>query len=257
MRQSMAVLVVIAHPEKTSFTHSWANESIKAAKMLGHQVLISDIYQMGFDPIEKAVHYNKTYPENQFDILKTQEFHSRQNTLPADIEEEIFKFRECELAIFHFPIWWFAPPAALRGRMERVLVNGRMHDTHNRFDKGLFKGKRAQFCVTMGASGQESSHNGKEGDINMLLWPMAYTLRYIGMDILPYKILNSVHSYHSDKHKKGLEKYLSREIKKQKSLIQNFQNKEVLKFNSDADFNEEGQLKENAKSYSPFIRPKP
>ena len=103
--------------------------------------------------------------------------------------------------------------------MERVLVNGRMHDTHNRFDKGLFKGKRAQFCVTMGASGQESSHNGKEGDINMLLWPMAYTLRYIGMDILPYKILNSVHSYHSDEHKKGLEKYLSREIKKQKSLI--------------------------------------
>lgn len=77
------------------------------------------------------------------------------------------------------------------------------------------------------------------------------------MDILPYKILNSVHSFHSDEHKKGLEKYLSREIKKQKSLIQNFQNKEVLKFNSDADFNEEGQLKENAKSYSPFIRPKP
>ena len=32
MRESMAVLVVIAHPEKTSFTHSWAKESIKAAK---------------------------------------------------------------------------------------------------------------------------------------------------------------------------------------------------------------------------------
>ena len=67
----MAVLVVVAHPEKTSFTHSWAKESIKAAKMLGHQVFISDIYQMGFDPIEKAVHYNKTCPEDQFDILKT------------------------------------------------------------------------------------------------------------------------------------------------------------------------------------------
>ena len=92
MRESMAVLVVIVHPEKTSFTHSWAKESIKAAKMLGHQVCISDIYQMGFDPMEKAVHYNKTCPENQFDILKTQEFHSRQNTLPADIKEEISKF---------------------------------------------------------------------------------------------------------------------------------------------------------------------
>ena len=28
----MAVLVVVAYPEKTSFTHSWAKESIKAAK---------------------------------------------------------------------------------------------------------------------------------------------------------------------------------------------------------------------------------
>ena len=89
MRESIAVLAVIAHLEKTAFTHSWAKESIKAAKMLGHQVFISDIYQMGFDPIDQAVHYNKTCPENQFDILKTQEFHSRQNTLPAAIEEEI------------------------------------------------------------------------------------------------------------------------------------------------------------------------
>ena len=43
MRESMAVLVVVEHPEKTSFTHSWTKESIKAAKMLGHQVFISDI----------------------------------------------------------------------------------------------------------------------------------------------------------------------------------------------------------------------
>ena len=91
IRESMAVLVGIVHPEKTSINHSWAKESIKV-KMLGHQVFISDIYQMGFDPIEGGP-LQKDMPEDQFDILKTQEFHSRQNTLPADIEE-ISKFRE-------------------------------------------------------------------------------------------------------------------------------------------------------------------
>ena len=46
----MTVLVVTAHPDKNSFTHTWAKESVAAVKNLGHEVLLSDIYTMQFDP---------------------------------------------------------------------------------------------------------------------------------------------------------------------------------------------------------------
>ena len=165
----MAVLVVIAHPDKNSFTQQWAKESIHGARNLEHEVLVSDLYEMKFDPIEKAAHYDFTYPKNQFDVLRTQEFHSQNNSLPKEVLTELEKINRCELIIFHFPIWWFSPPAALKGWMERVFVNGAAHDTTYRFDKGKLKNKRAQFCVTMGASKQESSFNGKEADIEYLL----------------------------------------------------------------------------------------
>ena len=250
----MTVLVVIAHPDKNSFTQQWAKESIHGARNLEHEVLVSDLYEMKFDPIEKAAHYDFTYPKNQFDVLRTQEFHSQNNSLPKEVLTELEKINRCELIIFHFPIWWFSPPAALKGWMERVFVNGAAHDTTYRFDKGKLKNKRAQFCVTMGASKQESSFNGKEADIEMLLWPMAYTLKYLGMDVLPHKIINSVHSYHKDNKKIEIEKNLKSELQNQLSFIQNCQLAEPLKFNKDTDFSNDGVLKESALSHSPFIR---
>ena len=138
---------------------------------------------MQFDPIERAEHYESTLPNNKFDVLKTQEFHSHENSLPSEVLTEIDKLMVSELIIFHFPIWWFGPPAALKGWMERVFANGATHDSKNRFDQGKLKGKRAQFFVTTGASEKETSFNGKEGDIQMLLWPISYTLRYLGIDV--------------------------------------------------------------------------
>ena len=111
----MTVLVVTAHPDKNSFTHTWAKESVTAVKNLGHEVLLSDIYTMQFDPIERAEHYESTLPNNKFDVLKTQEFHSHENSLPSEVLTEIDKLMVSELIIFHFPIWWFGPPAALKG----------------------------------------------------------------------------------------------------------------------------------------------
>ena len=250
----MTVLVVTAHPDKNSFTHTWAKESVTAAKNLGHEVLLSDIYTMQFDPIERAEHYESTLPNNKFDVLKTQEFHSYENSLPSEVLTEIDKLMVSELIIFHFPIWWFGPPAALKGWMERVFANGATHDSKNRFDQGKLKGKRAQFFVTTGASEQETSFNGKEGDIQMLLWPISYTLRYLGIDVLPYKIINSMHGYHADIRQKQLEKKLEDELKNHPMNITKCFNVEPLAFNEDADFTDDGLIKETATSFTPFIR---
>ena len=77
------------------------------------------------------------------------------------------------------------------------------------------KTKEQNFYIAMGASKQESSFNGKEPDIEMLLWPMAYTLKYLGMDVLPHKIINSVHSYQTDNRKIEIEKSLKAESQNQ------------------------------------------
>lgn len=209
---------------------------------------------MQFDPIERAEHYESTLPNNKFDVLKTQEFHSYENSLPSEVLTEIDKLMVSELIIFHFPIWWFGPPAALKGWMERVFANGATHDSKNRFDQGKLKGKRAQFFVTTGASEKETSFNGKEGDIQMLLWPISYTLRYLGIDVLPYKIINSMHGYHADIRQKQLENKLEDELKNHPMNITKCFNVEPLAFNEDADFTDDGLLKATATSFTPFIR---
>jgi len=250
----MTVLVVIAHPDKNSFTQSWAAESIRSATVLGHEVLVSDLYKMKFDPIEKADHYKVTFPSDHFDVLKTQEFHSQKDSLPSEVKVELNKIKKCDLIVFHFPVWWFSPPSALKGWMERVFANGAAHDTTHRFDSGKFKGKRAQFCVTTGASKQESAFNGREADIDMLLWPTAYTLKYLGIDVLPHKIINSLHSYHSENKKNEIERNLKLELQNQIEFIAKCFTVEPLKFNNDTDFTTDGRLKVAAKSLTPFIR---
>lgn len=68
---------MIANPDKSSFTQQWAKECSRKAKNLGCEVLVSDLCEMKFDPIEKADHYNFNYPKNRFDLLSAQEFHSQ------------------------------------------------------------------------------------------------------------------------------------------------------------------------------------
>ena len=62
----MAVLVVIAHPDKNSFTQQWAKASIHGARNLEHEVLVSDLYEMKFDPIEKVGSLKLHMPQKPF-----------------------------------------------------------------------------------------------------------------------------------------------------------------------------------------------
>src|SRR5690606_37493880 len=42
--------VIIAHPNRTSLTHSAARAYAEAAEALGHEVIVRDLYAMDFDP---------------------------------------------------------------------------------------------------------------------------------------------------------------------------------------------------------------
>lgn len=247
-------LIVLAHPERISFNGAWAEATERASLALGHEVIWSDLCAMGFDAVEGKRHFPATQNSASFDPLKEQERASARDQLPADVAGEIDKVRRADRLVFHFPLWWFSPPAILKGWLDRVLVHGALHSVDERFDQGQCRGKKALFCVTLGATDAESGHNGKEGDARMLLWPLAYTMRYLGMTVLEPVFARGVHGYFEGEEKAALQRKLGKVLDEQAKLIAGFDDQPVIRFNPDGDFDGDGRLNPSAASHSYFIR---
>jgi NAD(P)H dehydrogenase (quinone) len=246
-------LIVLAHPDRRSFNGAWADASAKAAAEMGDQVLWSDLYGLGFHPAEAAARFDD-WGDGPFDPLKAQEQAADAGALPRDVAEEVAKIRAADRIIFHFPMWWFAPPAILKGWFDRALVHGALHRVDARFDAGLCRGKSALFCVTTGAKASEAAYNGKEGDARLLLWPAAYTLRYLGFTVLEPLFAHGVHGYFKDAAKGALETRLAYVLAGQRALLSAWQERPEMPFNADTDFDAEGRLRPDRPSHTPFIR---
>lgn len=50
----MNVLIVHAHPEPQSFTAALRDQAVEAFRAQGHQVQVSDLYAMGWNPVASA-----------------------------------------------------------------------------------------------------------------------------------------------------------------------------------------------------------
>jgi NAD(P)H dehydrogenase (quinone) len=244
----MTTLIVLAHPNPRSFNAQWAKASAAAC---ADQVLWSDLYALGFNPVESAEHYAKS--SDEFDPLKAQFEAAVNGTLPGDVAREIEKIRAAERIIFHFPLWWFSPPAILKGWTERCLAHGALHTSDTRFDNGPSRGKEALFCVTTGASEAESGPDGKEGNTHLHLWPLAYTLRYCGFTIKKPLLLHGVHGYFEGDAKQALEQRCTAMLAGQQQVIDNWDQRPNIAFNNETDFDKDGRLKTTATSVTPFI----
>jgi NAD(P)H dehydrogenase (quinone) len=245
-------LIVLAHPDRRSFCGAWAEASAAASASLGDRVLWSDLYAQGFHPAEGPERY--AAPPPRFDPLKVQQEVAAAGRLPADVLAEVEKIRAAERIVFHFPLWWFAPPAILKGWCDRCLVHGLLHDVAHRFDSGLLRGKQALFCVTTGARAEESGPDGKEGETRLLLWPLAYTLRYCGIDVVEPMPVHGVHGYHDGADKTALEARLGDVLDAQARVMSELDDRPRLPFNDDAEFDTDGRLRPEAPSHWPFIR---
>jgi NAD(P)H dehydrogenase (quinone) len=246
-----ATLVVHAHPDSAGFTSAWAAASREAAAARG-PVLASDLHGMGFDPVEGPGHYAD--PPVPFDALKAQEAAAAACALPGDVAGEVVKVEAADRLILHFPLWWFAPPAMIKGWCERVLVHGLLQDADRRFDKGPCRGKSALFCVTTGANAAESGPDGREGDTRLWLMPLAMTLRYCGFDVLEPVLEHGVHGYQRGERKAALEARLAARLAGQGALLAGWDAGPRIAFNADGDFDAAGRLREGAPSHHPFIR---
>lgn len=183
----MNVLIVYAHPEPKSFNGAMKDVAVETLRGAGHEVVVSDLYAMGFNPIasEKDFGGERANPEFlSYAIEQTKAFET--HTQSADIVAEQEKLARADLVIFQFPVWWFGMPAMMKGWADRVFSRGFAYMPGRKYDTGMFKGKLALVATTTGTPADTYAPDGIDGDILTVLWPIHNgLLRYSGFDILP------------------------------------------------------------------------
>lgn len=183
----MKYLIVFAHPENEhSFQRSLLDFSVSALEKAGHEVHVSDLYAMNFNPVaSKADFESRRFPDRlQYD--REQKHAVDQNTLPADVAAELEWLTWCDTLVLQFPLYWFSMPAIMKGWIDRVFVNTVIYGAGKRFETGGLSGKRAMVCTSTGGFDTMFQPDGLLGDMDAALWHIHHgMLHYTGLDVLP------------------------------------------------------------------------
>lgn len=130
----MRTLIILGHPDKNSFCARLADSYEKGAKEKGGDVMRLNLAELRFDPILRSG-YNRT-----------------QNLEPDLIEaQRLIKW--ANHLVFVFPVWWSAPPALLKGFIDRVFLPGfafQYREDSSHWSK-LLTGRSARLILTSDA----------------------------------------------------------------------------------------------------------
>ncbi|MDI6410550.1 NAD(P)H-dependent oxidoreductase [Streptomyces albus] len=188
----MKTLWIFAHPESRSLNGMLRTAGIAALRAGGHQVRESDLYAMGFDPVVGHGDFPDRDPGGRLLVGSAQEEAYTTGRLAADIRAEQEKLAWADTVVFHFPLWWFGPPAILKGWFDRVLVQGFAFGVRDaegrtrRYGDGGLAGKRAMVVTSVGARASGFGPRGIHGFIEEVLFPLHHgTIWYTGMAALP------------------------------------------------------------------------
>jgi putative NADPH-quinone reductase len=106
MSQPAEALILLAHPNSSSFNHALAGEVRDALHGEGVPVRFHDLYAEQFDPVMTADEFRRKF---SFDT-----------TIQAFVQE----VHAARLLVFVHPDWWGQPPAILKGWIDRVFRPG-------------------------------------------------------------------------------------------------------------------------------------
>jgi len=100
--------VIVAHPARTSLNAAIARTYVETVEGLGDEVIVRDLYAIQFDPRLRAPEIpGPRAPKFRPDVL-------RERAILADVE----------VFAFVYPLWFNAPPAILKGYVDRVFGMG-------------------------------------------------------------------------------------------------------------------------------------
>ncbi|WP_191831710.1 NAD(P)H-dependent oxidoreductase [Pseudomonas fluorescens] len=181
----MNVLIVHAHPEPQSFTAALRDTAVETFQAQGHQVQVSDLYAMNWNPVASADDFaTRENPEYLVYALE-QRLGVKSGSIAADIQGELDKLLWADLVVLNFPIFWFSAPAILKGWIDRVLVSGVCYGGKRFYDQGGLAGKKALVTVTLGGREHMFGEGAIHGPLEDMLRPILRgTLAYVGFDVL-------------------------------------------------------------------------
>lgn len=131
----MKHVVIVAHPAEHSLSLALAHRYATAVEGLGHEVLLRDLYRMGFDP-----------------CLKAGELPVGRNFAPApDAAAERALVADADVFAFVYPLWFNAPPAMMKGYVDRVFSMGFGFEPAAGGTNALLEGRRLISFTTSGA----------------------------------------------------------------------------------------------------------
>jgi NAD(P)H dehydrogenase (quinone) len=249
-------LIVLAHPEPASTNGRLARAAADELRSAGHEVDLDDLYAEGFDPLEGPAHFAVRADRQRFDAQTEQRNAWKEGATAPDVVRELGRVERADLIVFQYPLWWHAQPAMLKGWLDRVLVYGGTYTARERYDRGRFRGKRALISVTLGAPAETYAYNGRNGDIELLLWPMAYSLYYVGLEVLEpfiaYEISGAI--AYGDDDPGARRDACERDLR---ARLRALDAERPLAFNGFDDLDERGRLRPGVGGHSAFIREDP
>ena len=183
----MNVLIVFAHPEAASFSGALKDVAVATLSALGHEVVVSDLYALGWQAALGADDFpGERANPGYLDLSREQEHAFRRGSHALDVRREQAKLAAADLVLLHFPVWWFSMPAILKGWVDRVFSRGFAYSAGRKYESGHFAGKRAMLCITTGTAATLYEPGGMDGDLHHVLWPIHNgILAYTGFTVLP------------------------------------------------------------------------
>lgn len=193
-------LWVYAHPRQGSLNHHLFTAGVKA---LGrrYDVATSDLYADGFNPVLREQDLGEL-AATAGNIAQLAGDAYAAGELAADIQLEQAKVAAAELLVFQFPLWWYAPPAILKGWLDRVLTQGFAFGdldprtgVPRRYGDGGLAGRKALIIVTAGDDARTLGDRGISGDLDSLLFPLTHgALWYTGIETLDLHVIHDADS---------------------------------------------------------------
>ena len=150
----MNVLIIYAHPNPRSFNQAILETVDATLRKRSHATRIHDLYQMQFRAVLDGE-----------DLLRNW----RDDWTP-DTRREQDAVQWAQGLVLIYPIWWFGPPAILKGWIDRVFTRKFAFDFGPDGMKGLLTHERALILNTLG--GDEATYQQERWD-ELLARPIA------------------------------------------------------------------------------------
>lgn len=207
----MNIFLVLAHPEPRSFNGAMFQHAKKLLIATGHEIRISELYAMKFDPVSDRHNFTSVKDPDYFKPQVEETFATEINGFAPDVEQELEKLEWCDLMIWQFPLWWFGLPAILKGWADRVLAMGRAYGNGRIYEKGVFQGKRALLSMTTGGGSEHYEKGGFNGDIHGILRPINRGIfEFVGFTVLAPQIVYGPAHMTRDQREAALAAYTQR-----------------------------------------------